>query len=68
MKFDKKNIEGYSDPTAHGGMTAAMSKEIAAKKRCDNLIGTIKLLSDLAGFEVIGRIHPRHRETGYDFR
>ena len=29
---ERKNSEGYSDPTAYGGMKNAMSKEIAAKK------------------------------------
>ena len=68
MKPDKKNMEGYADPTAYGGMMAATSGERAAKKRADNLIGTIKLLADLAGFDIIGRIYLRHRDTGCDFR
>ena len=65
---ERKNSEGYSDPTAYNGMKNAMSKEIAAKKLCDNLIGTIKLLAHLAGFEIVGRIQLKHKETGMIFR
>lgn len=65
---DKRNSEQYSDPTAYNAMKNIIAEDRGIKKKSDNLIGTIKLLADLAGFEIVGRIHLRHKDSGIDFR
>lgn len=69
---DRKNSEGYSDPTAYGAeLTIEREKarnEKAIEKKRNNVIGTLKLIADLAGFEFIGRIQIRHKESGKEFR
>lgn len=72
MMADRKNSEGYSDPTVYGA-EIRMEREKARserelEKRFNNLIGTLKLTADLAGFEFVGRIQVRHKETGKEFR
>lgn len=65
---DKRNAERYSDPTAYSAMKNIVNTEREVKKKSDNLIGTIKLIADLAGFEIVGRIYLRHKESGTEFR
>ena len=65
---DKYNAERYADPTAYAAMKNITDAERAVKKTSDNLIGTIKLIAGLAGFEIVGRIRLRHKESGLEFR
>lgn len=65
---DKRNAEQYSDPTAYTAMKNIIVAEREVKKKSDNLIGTMKLLADLAGFEIVGRICLRHKESKKEFR
>lgn len=65
---DKRNAEQYPDPTAYKAMKNIMYAEREAKKKSERLIGTLKLLADLAGFEIVGRIHLRHKSSGIEFR
>ena len=65
---DKKNAERYDDPTAYLAMKNIITDEREAKKKSDNLIGAMKLLADLSGFEIVGRIKLRHKESGAEFR
>ena len=65
---DKCNAERYDDPTAYRAMKNIITAEREVKKKSDNLIGALKLLADLAGFEFIGRIQLRHKESGTEFR
>lgn len=63
-----KNHEGYSDPTAHDAMANIMrEKEQAlfeADQRNNKLIKAVKMLIDLAGFDLVARIEVRDRPTG----
>ena len=65
---DKRNAERYDDPTAYNAMKNIVNADREVKKKSDNLIGTIKLIADLAGFEIVGRIYLRHKESGKEFR
>ena len=65
---DKRNAEKYADPTAYQAMKNIVIADREAKKKADNLIGAMKLLADLAGFEIIGRICLRHKGSGTEFR
>ena len=64
----RKNREGYSDPTAHEGMSNILREENEAQRRQNALIGAVKSLIDLAGFELLNRIEIRDRKTGREFR
>ena len=63
-----KNAEGYSDPTAYHGMKKVLRAEQEPEKRVNTLIGAIKALIDLAGFDLLNRIEIRDRRTGKEYR
>lgn len=65
---DKRNAEHYPDPTAYKAMKNIIVAEREVKKKSDNLISAMKLLADVAGFEITGRICLRHKESGKEFR
>ena len=66
---DKRNAEQYADPTAYTAMKNIMNAEQReVKKKSDNLIGAMRLLADVSGFEIVGRIHLRHKDSGIEFR
>lgn len=63
-----KNSEGYGDPTA-GEAVKMVAKE--EKKRNDSvtsLITMLKQIISLAGFELVGRIVLKDKETGKEYR
>lgn len=64
----RKNTEGYPDPTAFEGMRRAERMERDAEQRSNALIGAIKSLINLAGFDLLARIEIRDRRTGREFR
>ena len=65
---DKRNAEKYADPTAYHAMKNIVDAEREVKKKSDNLIGAMRLFADLSGFEIVGRIHLRHKSSGMEFR
>lgn len=59
------NDKGYADPTAYQGIEAAATSEYRARfDAIAALIHTVKYICELAGFEVVGRITLRHRQSG----
>lgn len=64
----KRNKEGYNDPTAYKGMMAALRDETDQQRRLTVLIGVLKYIIDLAGFELLNRIEVKDRKTGKEFR
>ncbi len=62
------NAEGYPDPTAYYGEKAVRKEEAEAEKRVMRLIGTIKLLAELAGFSIVGRITVRDIKFGKEYK
>lgn len=67
-----KNSEGYSDPTpgaAWSNMRKAERRQEAERIAViSNLIPVMKQTAELAGFEVVGRITLRDKETGKEYR
>lgn len=63
-----RNAEGYSDPTAYGGMKAAMREEREVQNKLNKLVTCLKLIIDLAGFEMTARIQLKHRKSGREFK
>lgn len=62
-----KNCEGYSDPTA-GAAISATTKEQEVEKLNHKVIQSFRLLVDLAGFEIVGRVTLKHKKTGKIFK
>lgn len=67
-----RNKEGYSDPTA-GEALGTLAKEERQGAREHNaavtsLIAMLKQIISLAGFELVGRIVLKDKETGKEYR
>lgn len=67
-KNPKKNAEGYNDPTAYLGMKEIIREETETERKNRLLIQVFRLVADLAGFEIVGRITLKHRKTGRIFK
>ena len=65
-----RNKEGYADPTAGAAIHEAKPK---AKKReynpeVTNLVSVLKQMIGIAGYEMVGRIVLRDKDTGKEYR
>lgn len=63
-----KNSEGYSDPTAGVAMGSAKKQEQEIDKLNHKVMQSFRLLLDLAGFEIVGRVTLRHKKSGRIFK
>lgn len=67
-----RNKEGYPDPTAGEALgTVAKEERQEAKERnaaVTSLITMLKQIISLAGFELVGRIVLKDKETGKEYR
>lgn len=59
-----KNSEGYSDPTAGVAMGSAKKQEQEIDKLNHKVMQSFRLLLDLAGFEIVGRVILSIRNQG----
>lgn len=66
MSDPRRNAEGYLDVTAYLGTKNVIQEENERKNK--DLIHTFRLLADMAGFEIVGRITIKHKKTGRIFR
>lgn len=64
----RKNAEGYSDPTAGSAMSKILREEKEQLRRVSTVIGLIRSICDLAGFELLTRVELRDRKTGREYR
>ena len=62
------NNEGYADPTAYHGLTEVIREEKKMDMQVSDLVHVIKVICNLAGFDVIGRLQFRHKKSGKEFR
>lgn len=62
--MDKKNAEGYSDPTAWAAVSAIEREERQARK----LKKTLYHMCELAGFQLKGQVSLVEKSTGKTFR
>lgn len=63
-----KNNEGYSDPTAGVALGSAKKDEQEIDKLNHKVMQSFRLLLDLAGFEIVGRVTLRHKKSGRIFK
>lgn len=62
------NESGCSDPTAYEALKPIMKEDAALDNKVHNLINTLKFIVDWAGFEFIGRVQIRHKQSGKEFK
>ena len=63
-----KNNEGYVDPTAGVAMGHVKKEEQDVEKLNHKIIQSFRLLVDLAGFEIVGRVTLKHKKSGRVFK
>lgn len=62
------NESGCPDPTAYHALKTIIKEENELERKVHNLVNTLKFVVDWAGFEFIGRIQIRHKQSGKEFR
>lgn len=62
------NSSGYADPTAFEALKPIIQEEQEMEEQVSDLVFAIKMICDLAGFEVMGRIKFKHKKTGKEFK
>ena len=59
------NGSGYPDPTAYHAMK---SVDTDLDKKVRTLVNIIHDVSHIAGFEVVGKVHLKHKRTGKEYK
>lgn len=70
-KSGRKNSEHYNDPTpyeAHKNIRKEEQLEAARMRTISALVGALKQVADLAGFEIVGRVVLMDKDSGRIFR
>lgn len=62
------NASGCADPTAYNALKPIIKEEADLEKKVHNLVNVLKFIVDWAGFEFIGRIQIKDKQTGKEFR
>ena len=62
------NHEAYPDATAYHAIENVSKEEKQMEKQISDIVHVVKVICDLAGFEVIGRIRFKHKKSGREFR
>jgi hypothetical protein len=65
---DKLNKSGYHDPTAYMAIEKVSKEEEELYLKVLELVKVFRNIANFAGFELVGRIHLKHRKTGREFR
>ena len=68
IKFPKRNASGCHDPTAHDALLPIAQADAELEARTTRLIKALKIIVDLAGYDLMARIEIRDRESGTVFR
>lgn len=64
----RKNASGYSDPTAYAAIRNVSKQELEESGRFHDLLDTLFYITELAGFEIEGRIVLKDTKTGRVWR
>ena len=70
MKMTYKNTEGYADPTAGAAIIQAepRPKTKEYNPEVTALVNILKQILDIAGYEIVGRVTLRDKDTGKEYR
>ena len=64
----KRNASGANDPTAYEALKPIVAQDNEIEKQVHKLISVFKTILNLAGFELVGRIKIKHKETRREFK
>lgn len=62
------NESGCADPTAYEALKPIIQEDRELERKVHHVINTLKFIVSWAGFEFIGRIQIKHKESGKEFR
>ena len=62
------NQSGCADPTAYYALKPIIKEEAELEKKVHNLVNVLKFIVEWAGFEFIGRIQLKHKDSGKEFK
>ena len=62
------NSSGCKDPTAYEALKPIIQEDAALERKVQGVIKALKLIVDWAGFEFIGRIKIKHKDSGREFK
>lgn len=62
------NKSGCADPTAYYAIKNATKDDEEIDGKAHELIKVLKFIINCAGFELLGRIEVRHKNSGKEFR
>lgn len=65
---NRRNSEGYSDPTATNVIGQVSREENESDKRANDLIKVLKFIIRSCGFELITRIQIKEVKTGRTYK
>lgn len=68
MSDPRRNSEWYLDPTAHEAIAAVTKIHEESQRRMKSLVYAVKVIIDLAGFELINRIELKDKKTGDEYK
>ena len=63
-----KNSEWYVDPTAGAAQATVKREEQDIDKLNHKVIQSFRLLVELAGFDIVGRVTLKHKKSGRVFK
>lgn len=63
-----QNGSGYSDFTAYNAIKNVSAEEVKIDRAANLVVNTVKNILELAGFELIGRIQIKHKQSGKEFK
>lgn len=58
------NQSHYPDPTAFYGTKEIVKEENEIESKIRTLMHIFRYIANLAGFEIVNRVHFKHKETG----
>lgn len=64
-KDDRKNAEGYNDPTAYNAIKNVEQEQDKDDMRFHQLLNTLFSLCELADFHIEGRVVLKDKRTGF---
>ncbi|GHV06388.1 hypothetical protein FACS1894217_04960 [Clostridia bacterium] len=66
--MEYRNSEGYPDSIAYHAMKSVEKDEQIIQAKLNKLILCLKLIVELAGFDLTARIQVKHRKSGREFK
>ena len=62
------NHECYPDPTAYHGLENVIREEKEVDKQVSDVVHVIKIICNISGFEIVGRVQLKHKKSGRVFK